>query len=267
MVRDPIVAGILYPSEPQILKKRVQRLLMEAPVIAGNAGAMILPYGHYDNVGALIASGMKRAAAGTPKRILLLASPSSETAEGIFVPGVSAFATPIGRLPVDEEAIARFLSAGASADDLLHLREHILEPHLPFVRHLFPSIPIVPLLVGVRDADNLQTVTRIIASLGEQFFEESLFIVSSNISSFCEAREATLQSKRVIGAALAHDAARLVHSYRRSLFLEAGPIAVLCNLLASDTRASILGRTAHHSYADGRLFSVEHATIVFDVKD
>lgn len=266
MVREPIVAGILYPSSPDLLKKSVQRLLMDAPVLAGTAGAMILPYGHYESVGPLIAAGMKRAAAGNPKRIVLIAAPSGETADGVFVPGVSAFGTPLSELPVDREGVLQLLRAGAVSDDLLHLREHVLEPHLPFLTHLFPGTPILPLLLGIHDTGSLKTVTSIIASLGVAFLREALLIVSSNISSFSELREAGWQSRHLIGAALSHDATRLVHGYRTSLIAGAGPVGVLCNLLTDDSGGTIVARKAHHSYVGGQIFSVEYATIVFDVR-
>jgi MEMO1 family protein len=265
MVRDPIVAGILYPSEPIRLRRVVQRLIMESSIISGEAHALILPYGHYESVGPLIAAGMKRVAASHPKRILLLASPTSTTTAGIFFPRVTAFATPLGTIPVDTEALQRLSQAGAAANDLLHLQEHVLELHLPFLAHLFPSTRILPVLVQIPDADELRSATDLIRSLGEEFLSETLIIVSSNTSSFSEIRDAGRASRRFIGAALTHSSTPLITGYRAALITGAGPIALLCNLLPSSIRATILGRSRHHTYEGGATFAIEYASIVFDV--
>lgn len=265
MVREPIVAGILYPSEPMRLRRMVQRLIMESPIISGDALALILPYGHYESVGPLIAAGMKRVAASNPKRILLLASPTSSAPAGIFLPKVSAFATPLGTIPVDSGALERLATAGAEADDLLHLQEHVLELHLPFLAHLFPSVPILPVLAQISDTQELQKGTDLIHTLGEEFLSETLIIVSSNTSSFSEIRNAGQESRRFIGAALTHNVSPLINSYRAALITGAGPIALLCNLLPPSAQATILGRSRHHTYEDGATFAIEYASIVFDV--
>ncbi|MFW6338626.1 MAG: AmmeMemoRadiSam system protein B [Alkalispirochaetaceae bacterium] len=265
MVREPIVAGILYPSEPMRLRRMVQRLIMESPVISGNALALILPYGHYESVGPLIAAGMKRVAASVPKRVLLLASPTSGVPAGIFIPKVSAFATPLGTIPVDTDALTRLVEGGAEADDLLHLQEHVLELHLPFLAHLFPSVPILPVLAQIGDTTELQRGTDLIRSLGEEFLSETLVIVSSNSSSFTEIRHAGWESRRLIGAALTHNVSPLLNRYRASLITGAGPIALLCNLLPAEVRATLLGRSRHHTYEDGATFAIEYASIVFDL--
>lgn len=265
MVRDPIVAGILYPSEPVRLRRMVQRLIMESPIISGDARALILPYGHYESVGPLIAAGMKRVAASKPKRILLLASPTSNTPTGLFFPKVTAFGTPLGTIQVDREALDRLAKAGALADDLLHLQEHVLELHLPFLAHLFPETPILPVLVQISNAGELKEATKLIRSLGEAFLSDTLVIVSSNSSSYSEVRDAGRESRRFIGAALTHSANPLLNGYRAALITGAGPIALLCNLLPSATQATLLGRSRHHSYEKGATFAIEYASIVFDV--
>lgn len=265
MVREPIVAGILYPSEPMLLRRMVQRLLMESPIISGSALALLLPYGHYESVGSLIAAGMKRVAASTPRRILLIASPTASVPDGIYVPRVTAFATPLGRISVDAEAVELLTSAGAQADDLLHFQEHVLELHLPFLAHLFPSTPILPLLLEIHDGAGLREATTLLGSLGEEFLSETLIIVSSNTSSFAENRHARQESRRFIGAALTHNSAPLMQGYRASLISGAGPIALLCNILPQNTLATILGRNRHHTYEGGITFAIEYASIVFDV--
>jgi hypothetical protein len=265
MVREPIVAGILYPSEPRELRRMVQRLLMESPVISGRARALLLPYGHYESVGSLIAAGMKRVAASNPKRVLLLASPTAGAPDGVYLPRMSAFATPLGRIPVDTKGVDLLSRRGAQADDLLHLQEHVLELHLPFLAHLFPGTPILPLLLQIRDGEELEEATMLISSLGEEFLSQTLLIVSSNTSSFSENRQAGRESRRFLGAALTHSAAPLMQGYRASLVTGAGPIALLCNLLPPTTVATLLGRNRHHTYEGGITFAIEHASIVFDV--
>jgi len=64
-------------------------------------------------------------------------------------PDVTAFATPLGEMPVDVEAVARLAKlpefrGPASA----HVREHSLEVEIPFLQATVGAVPIVPIVVG-----------------------------------------------------------------------------------------------------------------------
>jgi Memo-like protein len=68
---------------------------------------------------------------------------------GIAVPSVRAFATPLGKIPLDTTVIEEIAALPSAAiDDKPHANEHALEVELPFLQTVLGSARIVPLLVG-----------------------------------------------------------------------------------------------------------------------
>jgi AmmeMemoRadiSam system protein B len=99
---------------------------------------------------------------------------------GIAAPAAAAFATPLGSVPVDQEAIGGIENLPfVVRDDRPHAPEHALEVELPFLQVLLPSFRIVPLLVG--DAEP-QAVAAVLRRLWGG--AETLMVVSSDLSHY-----------------------------------------------------------------------------------
>ena len=65
------------------------------------------------------------------------------------LPGCTAFATPLGEVPVDAAAVALIgglpqVTTSAAA----HAMEHSLEVHLPFLQRVLADFTLLPLAVG-----------------------------------------------------------------------------------------------------------------------
>jgi AmmeMemoRadiSam system protein B len=68
---------------------------------------------------------------------------------GLAAHGAEWFATPLGRVPVDTEAVARLLGLPqVQRLDAAHRGEHSLEVHIPFLQLVFGDFRLVPLVVG-----------------------------------------------------------------------------------------------------------------------
>jgi AmmeMemoRadiSam system protein B len=62
---------------------------------------------------------------------------------------MSAFETPLGRIAVDGEAIARLRQLpDVGLLEQAHAQEHSLEVHLPFLQEVLGEFQLVPLVVG-----------------------------------------------------------------------------------------------------------------------
>jgi AmmeMemoRadiSam system protein B len=99
---------------------------------------------------------------------------------GLALPDACAFATPLGVVPVDGEAVERIralrqvvVSAAA------HSEEHSLEVQLPFLQQLLGEFTLVPLAVG--DAAAAEVAEVIEALWGGP---ETLVVVSSDLSHY-----------------------------------------------------------------------------------
>ena len=99
---------------------------------------------------------------------------------GIAAPTVDAFETPLGRVPIDVEALRKIADLpSVFRADAPHAPEHALEVELPFLQTLLGSFELVPLVVG--DAAP-QDVAHVLRPLWGG--PETLIVVSSDLSHY-----------------------------------------------------------------------------------
>lgn len=177
-VRPPAVAGMFYPRDPAELRAQVLRFLAAE---TAPSKALIAPHAGYGYSGPTAAASF-----GTLRdtraieRVVAIGPAHYVAFRGIAVPSATAFATPLGRVPVDHEAIARLDDLPFVVhDDRPHVPEHALEVELPFLQVVLPSFRIVPLVVG--DAEP-QEVAQVLRRLWGG--AETLIVVSSDLSHY-----------------------------------------------------------------------------------
>ena len=185
-VRSPAVAGLFYPADPARLRAEVSDLLADA-ACAAPAGlrpkALIAPHAGYAYSGAVAAAAFAALGEGTAPAIrrAVVIGPSHHAAfRGIATPTAEAFATPLGRVPVDREALSglaglRFVGLA----DEPHAPEHALEVELPFLQLRLGAFAAVPLLVGDANPEEVAEVLRRLWG-----GPETLVVVSSDLSHF-----------------------------------------------------------------------------------
>ena len=180
-VRPAAVAGSFYPDEPAQLSAMIDGCLQHKTSFDGRVKAIIAPHAGYIYSGTIAA--MAYNCVKNPKtitRVVLLGPAHRVGFAGLATPGCEYFATPLGSLPVD-------LNALALLDDLpyvhelpeAHRLEHSLEVHLPFLQTRLPKFSLLPLVVG--DATPQQ-----VAAVLERLWggDETLVVISSDLSHF-----------------------------------------------------------------------------------
>jgi hypothetical protein len=112
-------------------------LLQELPA------ALVSPHAGYDWSGdcAGHAYATLRGPAGSKvRRVVILAPSHYAYLDGASVLPVSAYETPLGRVPVDREAVERLLrEPGFRTVEEAHAQEHADEIQLPFLQHVLPG--------------------------------------------------------------------------------------------------------------------------------
>ncbi len=181
-VRPPAVAGTFYPREPGVLRAEVLRLLAACAAPAAAAPkALIAPHAGYVYSGPTAAASfaaLRKAEA--IERVVVIGPAHYVAFRGIAVPSATAFATPLGRVPVDQAAIARLDDLPLVVrDDSPHAPEHALEVELPFLQALLPSFRLVPLVVGETEPQAVADVLRRLWG-----GPETLVVVSSDLSHY-----------------------------------------------------------------------------------
>jgi hypothetical protein len=182
-IRPPAVAGTFYPADAARLRGMIEGYLGEA---RGHAEpppkAVIAPHAGYAYSGPV--AGCAFATLGeraTPiRRVVVIGPAHFVPVRGLAAPGVDAFRTPLGEVPLDAAAIAavRDLPQVALAD-LPHEPEHAIEVELPFLQSVAGEFALVPLVVG--DATPQE-----VAAVLERLWggDETLIVISSDLSHY-----------------------------------------------------------------------------------
>ncbi len=182
-VRKPAVAGVFYPNDARALKAHLESLLAQAPDVPGPAPkAIIAPHAGYIYSGPVAASAYARvkSARGRIRRVILLGPAHRVGFRGLARSSALYFETPLGRVPVDTEAMAMIAELPQVVLlDAAHAHEHSLEVHLPFLQTLFDDFRLVPLVVGEASPTEVGEVL-------ERLWggEETLIVISSDLSHY-----------------------------------------------------------------------------------
>ncbi len=186
-VRQPAVAGAFYPGDAGELSAAVTYYLSLVPA-AGAANeppkALIAPHAGYIYSAPIAASAFSRLKplGGTVKRVVLLGPCHRVPVRGLAVSGAGAFATPLGAVPVDRDAVQEIIGLPqVQMLDAPHDQEHSLEVHLPFLQVLLEDFSIVPLVVGEATPEDVaQVIERLWGG------PETLIVISSDLSHYLD---------------------------------------------------------------------------------
>jgi AmmeMemoRadiSam system protein B len=185
--RDPAVAGLFYPDHPAALSAEVTSLLAAAPEPRReHVRALIVPHAGYVYSGATAAAAYRclEPVAADIRRVVLLGPAHRVYLQGMAVPSVALFSTPLGDIPVDREAVARLLALpGVVEADAPHVLEHSLEVQLPFLQTVLGSFSVVPVVVGECPPDAVAAVFEALWGDTDRVVD-TLFVVSSDLSHF-----------------------------------------------------------------------------------
>ncbi|NOQ89455.1 MAG: AmmeMemoRadiSam system protein B [Gammaproteobacteria bacterium] len=184
-VRQAAVAGTFYPGQKQTLADEIHTLLDETrsdDEVRVPPKAIIVPHAGYIYSGPVAASAFARlvAARDTIKRVILLGPVHRVAVRGLALPGVDAFATPLGEIQIDQSAvlaIEKMPQIVVSPD--AHAPEHSLEVQLPFLQSVLNNFKLLPLAVGDATPEEVAEVLDVVWG-----GPETLIVISSDLSHF-----------------------------------------------------------------------------------
>ena len=183
-IRRPVVSGSFYPANAEALCQLVEFCLAGGmrPAVKRSHKAFILPHAGLIYSGPVAGSGylcLERDRA-VIRRVVLLGPSHRLAFTGIACSEASAFATPLGEVPVDAAALEAIQELPSVRPlEAAHAQEHSLEVHLPFLQAVLDHFQLVPLVVG--DARE-EEVSLVIEKLWGG--PETRIIISSDLSHF-----------------------------------------------------------------------------------
>jgi len=199
-IRKAAVAGQFYPNNVNDLSSEITTLLTQALSDSKREittplqpKALIVPHAGYMYSGSTAADAFLhlRPFKDKIKRVVLLGPSHRVGFTGIASSSAAFFQTPLGDIPLDQDANKHILSLHQVHElDQAHEFEHSLEVQLPFLQTLLTDFKLIPLVVG--DADS-QTVSQVLEELWGN--EETLFVISSDLSHYLDYSSAQQQDE------------------------------------------------------------------------
>jgi len=187
-IRPPAVAGMFYPDDATELSTMLRGFLTEARTAPMRPKALIVPHAGYVYSGAIAASAyaLLQPLRASIKRVVLLGPVHRVWTPGLALPGVAAFATPLGQVELDQEAIAAIDGLRqVQVHPAAHAQEHSLEVNLPFLQSMLDDFTLVPLAVGGASPEEVGEVLDLLWGGAE-----TLIVVSSDLSHYLPYHEA-----------------------------------------------------------------------------
>jgi len=188
-IRHAAVAGRFYPADPVELELSVRQYISDATPSVTLPKVIIVPHAGHPYSGPIAGTGYAQIAPLREEieRVVLLGPAHYVPVRGLAASTADAFETPLGRIPLDHEAIDSIASFPQVVfHDDAHAPEHSLEVHLPFLQVALEDFRLVPLLVGSVTPDD-------VAEVLERLWggPETLIVVSSDLSHFHDHATAT----------------------------------------------------------------------------
>ena len=192
MIRPAAVAGTWYPGTAKALAAAVDRHLAQTSTdVNGELTALVAPHAGLMYSGP-VAAHAYRLLRGRAFDVAVLVGPSHYVGfDGVAAPGASGFETPFGVARVEDDVTAALLAASPVIREhrAAHAREHSLEMQMPFLQHLAPSTPIVPLVMGYQTDATARGLADALASVLRG--RRALLVASTDLSHYHDAATAS----------------------------------------------------------------------------
>ncbi len=250
-VRAAAVAGSFYPADPTQLAKTVDALLAQpAPQVdAQSVVAIVAPHAGYQFSGSVAANSYAALKGRKLRRVVVIAPSHYESFGFSSVYDGEAYATPLGKIPVDRE-FARWL---AQQNSLIRLAsnghvssgergEHALEVQLPFLQRVLGSFQLVPVVMGAQDYQASRALGTALARLITG--PDTLIVASSDLSHFHPYDQAVQLDRATLGAIEQGDYLTLSHNLESRTWEACGGGPIVAAMIAAErlggTQAKVL---------------------------
>ncbi|MCX6910817.1 MAG: AmmeMemoRadiSam system protein B [Verrucomicrobia bacterium] len=226
LVREPAVAGLFYPKDPQELSRTIDTLLasVQPASVSGELKALICPHAGYPYSGLTAAFGYKVLAGRDVKTVFLLAGSHYAAFQGVSVCAADIYRTPLGDVKISDKSktlakMPPFMlepklspitqiqrpnwftqSSHATplvGDDTPETWEHSGEVEVPFLQKVLKPFELVSTVFGQTDP------AAAAQALASQLDDHSLVVVSTDLSHYHPYDQARQLDTRTVTAILA----------------------------------------------------------------
>jgi AmmeMemoRadiSam system protein B/AmmeMemoRadiSam system protein A len=212
--RSPHVAGQFYPADPAQLRQLVEGFFQSqaGPLLPTKPRILISPHAGYPYSGIVAGSAFRQVKGQRYEGVVVVGFTHRQPLHGVSVDTRDSYQTPLGVIPVDEEAV-RFLQQFSPtqggqvkppiirhAEEAHEAPEHSLEVMLPFLQVALGELKLVPILLGQVSAEETAQLAEALAALSNR--GDYLFVFSTDLSHYHPYDEAVAIDQRTVGAIL-----------------------------------------------------------------
>ncbi len=150
-IREPAVAGMFYPDQPETLARDVKGYIENAGKerIEGEVVALVSPHAGYLYSGQVAAYAYKLIEGKTFDTVVVVGPSHHMLFRGASIYDRGGYRTPLGVIPVDSDLSKRMMEKWKEIQFFpeAHSREHSLEVQLPFLQTVTKSFKLVPIVM------------------------------------------------------------------------------------------------------------------------
>ncbi|MEX0787968.1 MAG: AmmeMemoRadiSam system protein B [Anaerolineales bacterium] len=265
-VRPSPIAGTWYPGDPEVLAGSVDQMLaLAGPPQAGeNIIGIIVPHAGHRYSGHVAGRAFGCLAGSRHGLVVIVAPFHGRHDSPILTTSHAAYQTPLGEVPVDTEALARFEDRLSTISDLRVTRvardgEHSLEIELPFLQRALPQpFRLLPLMLRDQSRAAAEAVGRALADSVPP--DSPLLIASSDLSHYRPTSEARRLDQMLLHRIESFDPAGVLSAEEEGLGYACGKGAIAAVLWAAQRMGATKARIVH--YADSGDITGDRSAVV-----
>ncbi len=184
IIRYSNCAGQYYPQNQQTLHRELDHIIGFQAPLGRIVKALIVPHDTLNQSGSVAASAYCQLRENSEyyKHVVILGHSHGEPFNGMVVPSVEQFQTPLGDIDISSNLLMKALKlTHVRISDDIHNQEHSIEVQLPFLQHLLPQFDLTPILVGNCESE-------MIAKVLDYFWNlpHTLLVLSTDLCHFQE---------------------------------------------------------------------------------
>jgi MEMO1 family protein len=201
-VRRTSVAGTWYPDNPARLVSQLDGYLERARIEDpdGRLRAIVAPHAGLMYSGPVAAYAYNVARRHQHSALVLIGPSHFVPFAGVSIWPDGQWETPLGPVAVHGELAAALRSETRQIVELpaAHGREHSLEMQMPFIAHVLPDVPIVPMVMGHQTRETAFALGAALAEAVAAHAPDALLVASSDLSHYEDATTAAALDHQVI---------------------------------------------------------------------
>jgi len=239
-VREPAVAGAFYPADPAELTKLVDGLLAKAPSPQlPDVVALVAPHAGYMYSAEVAAYAYAALKGRKIERVVVISPSHIDAFPYSAVYDGQAYATPLGRIPVDRA----FGAALAKSSKLIQLSdrghraasgraEHALEVQLPFLQRALVEFRLVPIVMGDQSYEACRALGLALAANIRG--PETVIVASSDLSHYHKYDQAVSLDRKTLRAIEGFDYLSLWRNLQQQVWEACGGGPIVAAMIASE---------------------------------